>query len=191
MTSQAVGGGPFKDVQGYYNAVSTVTETQRAIHEGKAFGLSQDGTIAANSSAYILGATGAKQVHFDAISGFLSKGDVKLWLYESPTLASAGTPLDAFVSNLNFAATLTPTLSVSSILSVDVTDPGTFKTASFIPLTGSGANVSSASPTIGGGRVLKENTQYLIRIQNQDINASVDFGFNFNWHESDIILPGA
>lgn len=163
--------------------VAVNDELQNAIHSGNAYGLDADGTIAATSSLYFLGITGAKQIHFDVISADFQKGGVRLWLYEAPTVTANGTAQTT--ANLNFASANVSTMSV--FLSPTITANGTKKSSKFFPLTGVGVNVAPRSGDIAGGRILKPNTKYLFRLENTD-SSTCSFGANFVWHDSDVLL---
>jgi len=181
-----VGNGGFKDVQGKYPGLTSLSELTRAIHEGKAFAIGTEGEIAASSSVYLLGKSGDKQIHFDEFIADFSQGNIRISLYEDTIVSADGTPV--IPSNMNFASTNEATLSVFS--APTITSNGTLKQPpKFLPLTGGGANVSPSQGGIAKGRVLKRNTNYLIRIENLDANTAVTFGAILTWHESDVVLP--
>lgn len=163
--------------------IYVVDEIRHAVHSGDAYSYDVDGTIAAESSIYVLGATGDKQIHFDSLLGNFSKGGIRLSLYESPTVTSNGTLQNSV--NLNFASSNTSTMAIYS--APTITDNGILKTSLFIPITGVGVNVSPAAGGIANGRVLKQNTLYLLQIQNTDTSAC-PFGISFNWHDDINIL---
>jgi hypothetical protein len=164
-------------------AFATTTELQEAIHRGDAYSFDVDGTIGIDTSIYFVGIIGGKQIHFDNLLLYLEKGDIKLWIYESPTLTDNGTQQTPI--NMNFASGNTSVLSLYS--DPTITDNGTKKVSTYFPLSGGGANTSPEKGSIASGRVLKANTTYLFRLQNLD-NSSCDFGINFIWHDSDYIL---
>jgi len=161
--------------------LGTTTELNTAIHEGKAYSLDKDGTIALESSISLLGRVSDKEIHFHSFGGNFQKGKIRISLYEAPTITADGTPITAQTNlNRNFADT-------SNMLLFDtptVSDNGLKISGTFVPITGSGANTESSSPSVAGGRVLKKNTDYLIVVENLD-NASCAYGINFIWAEHD------
>lgn len=163
--------------------VAVISELQAAIHRGDAYSFDVDGTVGIETSLYFVGIIGDKQVHFDNMSINIEKGDIRLWIYESPTLTDNGTPQTPV--NMNFASGNTSSLSLYS--DPTITDNGTKKVSIFFPLTGGGANTSPAEGGIASGRVLKANTTYLFRLENLD-NSACSFGIDFVWHDSDYIL---
>lgn len=164
-------------------SMATVNELQNAIHDGNAYSFDMDGTINASSSVYMLGITGDKQIHFDLFSASFAKGGIRLWLYEAPVTTANGVAQTSV--NMNFASIKNSTMQLFS--SPTITSNGTKKATEFFHLTGVGANVLSASGEIAGGRVLKQNTKYLFRIENTD-TSSCQYGVNFEWHDSDMML---
>lgn len=158
-------------------------EMQHAIHSGNAYSFDYDGTLGATSSLYFMGVTGAKQIHFDSIHADFQKGGVRLWLYEAPTTTADGTAQTGV--NMNFASIKTSTLSLFA--APTVTSNGIKKISHFFPLTGVGVNVAPQTGDVAGGRVLKQNTKYLFRIENTDSSACT-FGINFIWHDDNNIL---
>lgn len=179
-----VGNGGFKDIQGPYNALTVVTETNRAKHDGTDFSVDAEGTLIRATALVILGVTGSKQVHFDEFIGRFSQGNVRISLYEAPTVTANGTPISTTCSN--FEQNNPSQLAVYS--TPTVTTNGVRKALVRLPLTGGGANVSGAEGGIAKGRVLKRNTQHLFIIENLDANVDITYGLNFEWHESGIIL---
>jgi hypothetical protein len=163
--------------------IYTTDELTHAVHKGVAYSYAADGSVAALSSLYFLGTTGAKQVHFQLFSGDFQKGGIRISLYEAPTTTADGTA--QIPVNMNFVSTNVATLLLFS--APTVTANGTLKAARFLPLTGVGVNTASANGDIAGGRVLKANTKYLFRLENTDATACT-FGINFAWIEEDVIL---
>lgn len=161
-------------------------EVKHAVHNGDAYSFDYDtGAIglAGNTSLYFMGVTGSKQVHFDEITAKFQKGGIRLWLYEAPITTANGTAQTP--NNMNFASTNTSTMALYS--APTITSNGTKKEAQFLPITGVGVNVSPSSGDFAGGRVLKQNTKYLFRIENIDSSACT-FGINFVWHDDDTVL---
>jgi hypothetical protein len=159
--------------------IGITSKLNTAIHDGKAFSIDVDGTIPLSSSISLLGRVQSKEVHFHILEGAFQKGDIRISLYETPTLTTDGTPLTTFRNmNRNFSDTGdmllfgTPTFSSS----------GLKVSSSFSPLTGGGANTQPSSTGIAGGRVLKKNTDYLIVIENLD-NSACSYGIHFIWSE--------
>lgn len=179
-----VGNGGRKDIQGAYKALTVVTENQRAVHDGEEFSVDADGTLARATSLKLLGITGSKQIHFDEFMGKFSQGNIRITLYEAPTITTNGTQVPVVCSN--FEKNAVAQLAVYS--APTTTANGTFKAKVNLPLTGGGANTSGAEGGIAGGRILKRNTAYLFIVENLDANIDTVYGLNFNWHESDIIL---
>ena len=156
-----------------------VSELQSAIHNGIAFGVDWDGTIAGSSSLILLGKATTKDIHFHILEGRFEKGDVRISLYEAPTTTANGTQIIT-VANLNRNFTDTNTLSI--YLAPTVTLNGTKIGGSFDPLAGLGSGTQSSKLGVAGGRVLKKNTDYLIVVENLD-TASVSAGLDFIWAE--------
>ena len=163
--------------------IATTDELQSSIHNGIAYGFSGDGTINASSSLSFLGRTGNKDVHFHFFGGNFSKGDIRLSLYEAPTVTNDGTEITS-ATNLN--RNFDDDNSLTIYQAPTVTDNGLKISGAYSPIAGGGAHTNPADTEIAGGRVLKRNTDYLIVIQNVD-TASVDYGMNFVWTEHTVI----
>lgn len=179
-----VGNGGNKDIQGKYNAITTLGESTRAIHDGTEFTITAEGSIPASGSVKFLGVTGTNQVHFDEFVGDFAQGDIRISLYESPTVTDNGTLTPGICDNHEKNTTAEMLVYAGPTTSAN----GTLKSKRFLPLTGGGANVSPRNGGIAKGKVLKRNTTYLFLIENLDTNTAVSYGAEFSWHESDIIL---
>lgn len=163
--------------------IRVFNEHQASIHDGNAYTYSAYGTILAGASLVMIGRVKAKQVHFDGFSVHLSQGDTLLEFFESPAISAVGTQQNA--RRKNRAINNTATMLVYS--GSTVTSDGTLILVSKPPLTGGGAHIESAIDTIGEGWVLKENTDYMIRLTNQAASTT-SYSVEFNWHESETIL---
>lgn len=162
--------------------LATTTEMLSEIHNGKAFSISLDGSIGVASSILMLGRVGDKEIHFHNINGTFGKGNIRITLFEDPTITAEGTPITA--TNMNRAFTDTHTMSVFT--APTVTDNGLDIGSVFFPITGGGAHTAGATGGIAGGRVLKRNTDYIMKIENTD-NAEVSFGTSLIWVESNVL----
>lgn len=161
--------------------IATTNEQQTEIHNGHMYEIDADGSIPALSSLLFLGKVGDKEVHFHTIAGQFAKGGIRISLFEAPVISNNGTT--RLGTNLNRNYKDNHTLQVFS--SPTVTSNGYELPSVFFPLTGLGVNVLSASISLAGGRILKRNTDYLIKIENTD-NSAVKYGVNFIWSESDV-----
>jgi len=161
--------------------LGTTTELNTALHDGKAYSFSQDGTIPQESSIILLGRVADKEIHFHSFAGKFQKGDIRISLYEAPTIIADGTPITTH-SNLNRNFSDDSTMFLYD--TPTVTDNGIKIGGTFEPLTGGGANTQSSAPSVSGNRVLKKNTDYLFVIENLD-NASCSYGINYIWSEHD------
>jgi hypothetical protein len=161
--------------------IASSTEQQTEIHNGNMFGLDKEGTIPASSSIVLLGKVGAKEIHFHSITGQFAKGGIRISLFEAPTTTLNGTP----VSGKNFNRNYSDAHTIQIFNAPTVTDNGTPLPSIFHPLTGVGVNILNANLSIGGGRVLKRNTDYLIKIENTD-SSTVAYGINLLWSESTV-----
>ena len=159
--------------------LGTVSELNNAIHNGKAYSFDVDGTLALTSSISLMGRVQDKEVHFHALTGEFQKGNIRITLYESPTLTADGTLLTTHRNmNRNYSDNSDMLLYDTPVF----TSEGTFVASTFSPLTGSGNNINSAQSAIAGGRVLKKNTDYLIVIENLD-GTECTFGIHYIWSE--------
>ncbi|MCW8932205.1 MAG: hypothetical protein OQL19_18470 [Gammaproteobacteria bacterium] len=156
-----------------------IDEVISNIHSGFAFGIDASGTLAASSSLVLLGDVGDKEVHFNQIDGNFSQGNIRITLYEAPTITANGTPLTPYA--LNRANIQANTIQVYS--APTVTANGTSIGSKFLPLSGGGANTQPVNGSIANSRVLKRNTKYLMVITNETTNDTVDFGVNIVWTE--------
>ena len=159
--------------------LATTDELTNEIHNGRAYAISSDGTIAAGQSMIILGKVGNREVHFHNINGEFSQGNIRITLFEAPTITSNGTP----ILGTNMNRTFSDTHTMSVFMTPTITANGLKIGSIFFPLTGGGAHIAGASGGIASDRVLKKNTNYIIRIENVD-NATVSLGANFIWSES-------
>lgn len=158
----------------------TTSELNTSIHNGFCFSYDADGVIPKNSSIMLLGKTGNKEVHFHSFGGLFEKGDVRITLYEAPTVTANGTPV--FGANMNFTYQDDHELLIFS--APTITNNGVKKASVFAPISGGGANVHPSTLGIAGGRVLTKNTDYLIVVTNLDTNAACAYGVNFIWSEN-------
>ena len=161
------------------SGLKTEDELKSFIHEGQAFGIDADGTLLNAASLLLLGITGDREVHFLAIEGDWSAGGVRYELFEEPTTTADGTPVTPYA--LNRALVNAATLSVYS--APTVTDDGIKIAQKYIPSTGVGGNVQAKFGGIAGGRVLKKNTKYLIKLTNES-GDTVTHGHYFVWGEA-------
>lgn len=159
-------------------------ELQHAIHKGEAFAFDAEGSIPANTSIYLMGITGAKEVHFDSFSGDFSQGNIRITLLEDGTTSANGTLQTPYRLNRVIPATNTLILYTAPTVLTD----GNKMSGRFLPLSGGGANTAPRSGVIAGGRVLKPNTKYLFKITNTDANTANVYGINFTWYETTILL---
>ena len=169
-------GTSISDKLGY---LATSNELQTAIHNGIAYGTDWDGTINGESSIKFLGKITTKDVHFHILEGNFEKGDVRVSLYEAPTITANGTLITS-VTNLN--RNFVDSSTVSMYLAPTTTGNGTKIGGSYVPISGLGSGVQSSRVGVAGGRVLKKNTNYLIVIENIDTSA-VTAGISFVWDE--------
>ena len=156
-----------------------VDELSHAVHEGRAFTVSQEGTVAAGALVNMLGRTGDKDVHFQGFQVSASDGNISVRLYEAPTITADGTPIVIIARNR--ANSLVPTHTVFA--GPTVTTPGTVLEHSHVYSTGSqGSHLSAGQGALSEDWVLKPNTDYLIQITN---NGTVDLDFvaKFVWSE--------
>lgn len=162
------------------------SEKQRAIHKGESFGVSMYATgLANNGVVTMIGRVGAKQIHFDGMDIDLSSGGVLLELIEAPTVTVLGTLTSAHRKN---RAIGTPTSNTMLIYDGATITGGSVVYSTKPPVISIGGNkVSSANASIADGWVLKQNTDYAIRITNQS-GAAIDYSASFGWHESSIVL---
>lgn len=160
-------------------------EIQHAIHKGEAFGYSSYGTLTNGASLIFLGRVGAKQVHFDGLDIDLSSGGVLVELIESPTVSATGTLLAARRKNRAIGSSASNAMLIYAGATIT---GGTVIFDSKPPLVpGHGHSVNSAKSSIEEGWVLKQNTDYAIRVTNQS-GASITYNTSFGWHESSITL---
>lgn len=165
--------------------VAVSDEQQHAIHEGTAFSFSTHGTIGAVSSLVLLGRIGAKQVHFDGMNVSMQAGGVLVELLEAPTVTSIGTLQSARRKNRAMGTINSNTMVI--YLGATITG-GDLIFDSLPPIVaGQGNNIQSAQSGIVEGWVLKQNTDYAIRLSNTTAQPAT-FDANFGWHESSIIL---
>lgn len=178
-------GGPYRDLQAdNYPAITVLSEFQRAIHDGGAYGLSQHGSIgAAPGAVQFLGIVGDKEIHFDSFAVALQKGGVHIHLYEAPTITANGTPVTPISKN---RARLVPA-TLQTFTAPSLSAKGTLLFDTLPPLTGVGVNVSSTDGGITEGWILKKDTAYLFELLNTDTSAC-NFDIVFEWHESTISL---
>ena len=169
-------GTSISDKLGY---LATSNELQTAIHNGIAYGTDWDGTINGENSLKFLGKITTKDVHFHVLEGSFEKGDIRISLYENPTITADGTAVTTIANlNRNFSDDNT----VSMYLTPTATGNGTKIGGSYVPISGLGSGVQSSKAGVAGGRVLKKNTNYLIVIENLDTFA-VKGGLTFIWDE--------
>lgn len=160
-------------------------EMQHSIHKGEAFGYSANGTLTNGASLVLLGRVGAKQAHFDGLDIDLSSGGVLVELIEAPTVSSAGTLLLARRKNRAIGTSASNTMIIYS--GATITGGAVIFDSKPPLVSGQGNSVNSAKSSIEDGWILKQNTDYSIRITNQS-GASVIYNTSFGWHESSIIL---
>lgn len=161
-----------------------IDELSNAAHEGTAFSVSQDGTIAIGASAVMLGRTTDKEVHFHGFDIFASDGNFTVHLYEAPTTTADGTPVSAVNRRRN-----SPKVSTMSVFGAPtVTDNGLTLEHAHVFGTGSqGSHISGGIGGITADWVLKANTDYLIGIENLS-GAILSYTANFIWAERDVIV---
>jgi hypothetical protein len=153
-------------------------EAQTALHDGNLFSFFSNGTISGGSSIILLGKVGAKQVHFDWFVVDVSQGAFLVEFFESPTVTSNGTA--QIVSKRNRASLISSTLALYSGATVSAN--GTLMSSDKLLSIGTGAKVLSGSAGIDDGWVLKSNTDYIIKLTNQE-SSTTSFNAKFVWHE--------
>jgi hypothetical protein len=164
--------------------IAIFEEHTHAIHMGESFGFDGDGSIAAGESVLFLGKVGAKQVHFDAFNGQFSAGEIKIELFEAPTITADGTLQAPY--RLNRAVANTNTMGLFSAPTVSAN--GSKIGGVFLPASGGGAHINPAAGGVSSGRVLTQNTNYLFKVTNTGATTAISYGIVFGWHESDVIL---
>lgn len=70
-----------------------------AVHMGKAYSITTAGTIAGETTKYMLSLGGNKEVHFDKFRLTASNGNMTVALYENPTVTANGTLLTPMSRN--------------------------------------------------------------------------------------------
>lgn len=160
-------------------------ELEHSIHKGTSYGFTAHGSIANGANLTLIGRLQAKQVHFEGLDVQLQTGGVLLELIESPTITVLGTAQSA--RRKNRATVNNATLLIYSGATI-TNGTGTVIYDSLPPLvSGIGNSIDSTQTSIQGGWVLKQNTDYAIRLTNQS-GATITFNAAFGWHEPDIIL---
>ena len=157
----------------------TISELQNAVHDGRAFGFSSNGTVTAGASLILLGVTGALQVHFDGFLCDISQGPFLLEFYEAPTVTTLGTIQPSRRRNrIN--------TTVSEMLLYEggtVSANGTLITNDLLLGIGQGSNIISGTAGLDDGFVLLPNTTYMIKMTNQAASTT-SYNAKFAWHEA-------
>ncbi len=175
----------FQNAKDPINGLFVVNEFQNATHLGQTYSFSSYGTIANGSSITLLGRVGAKQIHFDGMDIQLASGGILMEMLEAPTISTLGTSQTVRRRNRAVGTTGNNTMLVYS--GSAVTGGTLIDTAKPPIVTSNGQRVEGATTGIGEGWILKQNTDYAIRLTN-NTGAAVDFNASFAWHESSIIL---
>jgi hypothetical protein len=166
-----------------HETMSVSSEQNNAIHAGTGYSISAIGTIAGDTSLYFLARVGDKQIHFEEFDLKLSAGNVTLELFKDPTITSVG---DSVIPDtLNDAANIPCESLIYS--GSTISDDGTRKYVSKAFTLGV-AEKSESGTAIASGRVLKSNTDYIVKITNLEAVASVQYSISFTFHESNIDL---
>lgn len=161
--------------------IYVVDELSHGVHEGRAFVVSQDGSLLSGASLYMLGKVGAKEAHFHGFNISASDGDISVHLYENPTVTADGTP--AVAVNKNRRSTNVATLEVFG--GATVSSDGTVLEHDHTYGTGGvGSNTSGGTGALDEDWVLAPNTNYLVKIDNHGAS-TVEFTAKFTWSEND------
>lgn len=158
-----------------------LSEIQSAVHDGLMFSYSIHDAVglAAGSSLLLLGRVGTKQVHFDGFHINVSQGDLLVEFFEAPTVTNAGTLQTSRRRNRSNTTTATMAIYANPTVSAN----GTLLDDDLLLLVGQGSNVLSGTASVEDGWVLKENTDYLIKITNNAASATT-YNAKFAWHEA-------
>jgi hypothetical protein len=133
------------------------------IHTGNAFYIQHKFTGIASSGNAFLQIKTTEEIHLRVDDLISDKSNIDVGLFEAPTLTNGTTVVNAI--NANFSSI--KTLGASIFNNPVITNDGTFKRQFFIAGTNQSVNPTSSPRET----ILKSNTDYLIKITNN--NASV------------------
>ena len=160
-----------------HKGLVVVDEVHYQVHEGEVYSMSGKASLDSGATAYFLGVTNSKIVHFKNGEVTTSDGPCDVYFYEDAAVSAVGSPVAA--TNRNRLSDNTPTLLTYS--GPTVTDVGTQLEYGLVkPTQGkSGADAS----LFGIEWVLKSSSNYLIAITN-NAAGTIDVGYNFFWYET-------
>ena len=150
------------------------------IHQGNGFSRSDlhEGLAAAGVHYHMI-KTGANDIHIEQLVVETSGAPVRLEYYEDSVVSADGTPEP--VGNNNRTSDKVSTTSFYH--QPTITDVGNSIGATLIPsVTNQGGGVGIL---LGGEWILKPNTNYLIKLTNND-NAAIDYTFTLFFYEPDL-----
>lgn len=128
--------------------------------------------------------TGANTAHGNLV--YWAEGKIKISLYKGATVTGDGTVVTT--QNVNRETAGTPTTAVYH--TPTTTADGTLFCTAKMGQAASGGifgNPAVGGNLEGGYWLLKPNTSYLVKIENESGEA-VDFCMNYEWHEHDAVV---
>lgn len=153
-----------------------IERIHQLVHEGRLFQLSGEFTLAAAGTAYFLGITDSKTVHFTNGAITSTGTPLNIIFYEDATVSANGTQVFGLNKNRNSATT--PTLLTYS--GPTVTGVGT--PIEYGMVTTAPGNAGGDASLFASEWVLDNASNYLISITNNDAQtATIDY--NFLWYE--------
>ena len=164
------------------SAVVAIDVAHREIHEGNTYtAFISDLALADDASITMLLTTG-DALKTVSVSGhitlqYASGGDAQIFIYETPTVVTIGTPFTAVRLNREISSTAGTTVSTGATCS----SYGTLIYDSVIA-GGTGGNAGGGAGSHDDEFIFTPATQYLIRLENE-AGATKVAGIHVNWYE--------
>lgn len=160
--------------------VVTISPAHAQIHNGASYSL--DGeylALASGATLYLLlDSSAITRYHWGGYQMETTGAPVKIYLYESPTVTSNGTPVVGINRNREIA---TPPGSLTYV-GTTVSAEGTLLHHADVFSTGTGNNQVGRIGRDVDEWIFDTTKLYLLKITNED-NAALDVHFSFFWHE--------